>query len=389
MDEDRPQDPPLQPDSGRPRRAPPTIDLEASEVSGQTQGANAGGRARRFFAWAFSWRPSLPFPSRLSRASATAISTTLVAVVTSAVTAALVIAVAWGIGWSGETVAPLANPQTNASAIDTVVARLNDLEARSAKPAANDPALAARLAALEKSVLSLRGEIAGARTQSEKLAADLDAVKSAPREGGSSPDLAAINERLGEIERATRADSTQQRNPPADDAALRRVVVASMLDVSVRQGEPFAAALDAAKALAADPDALKPLDEFATSGVPNPASLSRELLTLVPKLSPPAQGNSTTGTGVLDRLKAGAAKLVPIERTDVAGNDRSAIVARATAAALRNDLADARRELNTLVPSDRTAAQAWLDKANERDAALAASRQFATEALAALARPAP
>jgi hypothetical protein len=297
--------------------------------------------------------------------------------------------VAWGIGWSGETVAPLANPQTNASAIDTVVARLNDLEARSAKPAANDPALAARLAALEKSVLSLRGEIAGARTQSEKLAADLDAVKSAPREGGSSPDLAAINERLGEIERATRADSTQQRNPPADDAALRRVVVASMLDVSVRQGEPFAAALDAAKALAPDPDALKPLDEFATSGVPNPASLSRELLTLVPKLSPPAQGNSTTGTGVLDRLKAGAAKLVPIERTDVAGNDRSAIVARATAAALRNDLADARRELNTLVPSDRTAAQAWLDKANERDAALAASRQFATEALAALARPAP
>jgi len=162
-----------------------------------------------------------------------------------------------------------------------------------------------------------------------------------------------------------------------------------MLDVSVRQGEPFAAALAAAKALAPDPDALKPLDEFAASGVPNPAGLSRELLTLVPKLSPPAQGNATTGTGIVDRLQAGAAKLVRIERTDTAGNDRSAIVARATAAALRNDLADARRELNTLAPSDRAAAQGWLDKANERDAALAASRHFATEAMAALARPAP
>jgi hypothetical protein len=30
----------------------------------------------------------------------------------------------------------------------------------------------------------------------------------------------------------------------------------------------------------------------------------------------------------------------------------------------------------------------WLDKANERDAALAASRHFATEAMAAFAKPA-
>ena len=401
MDEDRPEEPSHQPDSGRPRRAPPTIDLEASDVSGQTQGGNGGGGPKRYFVWPFSWPFSRPFLSRLTSRltwrltwpSASAISAGLVTAATSAVAAGLVIAVAWSIGWLGETTQPMANPQTNASAIDTLAARISDLEARSAKPAAaNDTALAARLDALEKSVASARGEIAGARAQSEKLAADLDAVKSAPREGGSSPDLAAIlaaiNERLNEIERAGRADNAQPRNQPADDLALRRVVAASMLDVSVRQGEPFAAPLAAAKALAPNPDALKPLDEFAASGVPNPASLSRELLTLVPKLTPPAQGNATTGTGVLDRLKAGAAKLVPIERTDTSGNDRNAIVARATAAALRNDLADARRELNTLAPADRAAAQAWLDKANDRDAALAASRHLATEAMAAFAKPA-
>lgn len=237
---------------------------------------------------------------------------------------------------------------------------------------------------------SLRAEIAGARAQSEKLAAEVNAVKSAPREAAAPPDLSAINERLSQIERATRAESAeiaQQSNKPADDAALRRVVVASMLDISVRQGEPFVAALTAARALATDAEALKPLDDFAASGVPSAAVLSRELLTLVPKLSPPVPATGTTGSGIVDRLQAGAAKLVRIERTDAVGNDRSAIIAQVTAAALHNDSADARRELNTLPPADRAAAQSWLDKADERDAALAASRQFAADAMAALAKP--
>jgi hypothetical protein len=380
MDEDRPEDPSQPPVGDRPRRDPPTIDLEASEVSEVSEpvkGTEAGVQ------------PKQP----IGRTSAI-----LVSAVAGALAAALVMAVAWGVGWPGETAAPPVNPQANASAqanagaIDTLAARVSDLETRTAKPQAppTDPVLAARLEAVEKSLASLRAEVAGVRSQSEKLTADLNAVKSAPREVVASPDIAAINERLGEIERATRAESAQiaqAANKPADDIALRRVVAASMLDASVRQGEPFPAALAAAKALAPDPQVLKPLDGFAATGVPNPASLSRELLTLVPKLSPPPPQNSTTGTGIIDRLQAGAAKLVRIERTDAVGNDRGAIVARVTAAALRNDLSDARHELNSLAPGDRAAAQAWLDKANERDAALAASRQFAAEAMAALASP--
>jgi hypothetical protein len=38
MDEDRPEDATLSPDSGRAKRAPPTIDLEASEISSETKG---------------------------------------------------------------------------------------------------------------------------------------------------------------------------------------------------------------------------------------------------------------------------------------------------------------------------------------------------------------
>jgi hypothetical protein len=251
--------------------------------------------------------------------------------------------------------------------------------------------VAGRVDALENFVAALRGELTGLRAQSDKLAAALNDVKSAPRENSPPLDLTAINERIAGLERATRAQTAeiaQENAKPTDDAPLRRVVAAALLDVQVRIGEPYGAALAAAKSLAENPDALKPLDGFAAKGVPNANALSRELLTLVPKLSPPAEVNSSTGTGIVDRLQAGAAKLVRIERTDATGSDRGAVVARVTAAALRNDFAEARRELNTLAPADRAAAQGWLDKADARDAALAASRKFAADAMATLAKPA-
>jgi hypothetical protein len=387
MDENKPEDASPE-DSGRPKRPPPTIELEASERSESTESgesAGAGARSRRFFAW--------PFASSFPKPLAKAISANIVGAVTGAVTALLVVAVAWLMGWPGEPASTLPNGQSDTTAIATLASRLDDLEARSAKPAsaATDPAILARLDTLEKSLASMRAEIGSVRAQSDRLVGDLAAVKSSTRNAASSDDVAALNDRLSALERANRAESAeiaQAAKRPADDTVLRRVVAASMLDISVRQGEPFGAALMAAKALAPNPDELKPLEGFAASGVPNPASLCRELLTLVPKLSPPAQDKPTTGTGIMDRLQAGAARLVRIERTDPTGNDKSAVVARITAAALRNDLAEARRELNSLAPGDRAAAQAWLDKANERDAALASSHQFASQAMAALEKQA-
>ena len=55
----------------------------------------------------------------------------------------------------------------------------------------------------------------------------------------------------------------------------------------------------------------------------------------------------------------------------------------------RNDIATAKRELLALSPADRAAVQPWLDKGDARDAALASSRQFAADAMAALTKPAP
>jgi len=387
MVEDMPEDEGPALDSGRAKRAPPTIDLEASEVSGETRKAGDDARPERISGEQSSEAPSSREPP------ARAISAWLIAVVSGAVAAALVIGVGWMLGWPAVPATPAAT-EINAAVISDLGARVAAVESKTNKPAtsAPDPASAARIEALEKSIASLRGELAGARAQSEKLAAALNDVKTTPRDSSAPLDLTDINARIAGLESATRAQSAevvQQNAKPADDVPLRRVVASALLDVLVRIGEPYPAALAAAKSLASSPDALKPLDGFAAKGVPSPAGLSRELLTLVSKLSPPAPENATTGSGLVERLQAGAAKLVRIERTDTAGNDRGAVVARATAAALRNEFNEARRELNTLAPADRAAAQAWLDKCDARDAALAASRQFAAEAMAALAKPAP
>ena len=381
------------PDSERPKREPPTIDLEATAVSTATSPAD-GAAASEPAAEPHAEAPVVP-------PVAAPVSSWIVAPLSGAVAAALVIGVGWMLGWPA--VQPAATPSApSAAAIDGLAARVAGLESKADKPAA-DTAAAARVEGLEKSLAALRSDLAATRAQNDKLAAAVNDVKSAPRADGTvAPDLSAVDERIAKIESLVRtqsaeiaqqgsriADARAGDGKPADDMPLRRVVAAALLDVLVRIGDPFPAALATAKALTPNADALKPLDQFAAKGVPNPARLSTELLTLLPKLLPAQQNSATTGSGVIERLQAGAAKLVTIERTDTAGNDRGAVVARATAAALRNDSNDARKELNKLEPADRTAAQAWLDKADARDAALAASRQFAADAMAVLAKPAP
>jgi hypothetical protein len=394
MVDDRPDDTGPSPELGRPKRAPPTIELQATEVTTETAGPAADKAAVEEPAAPSEPAPeAAPPPDPKPRAPR---SSPLISVGTGAVAAALVVGAAWLAGWPGS---PASEPATQAdtSAIDALTARVARVESRAAPAAPSsatpDPAITARLDTLEKSLASLRSDLAAAKSQSERAAAAVNDLKSVPRDAAAPVDLAPINERLAQVERAAGAlktEAAQQSAKPADDRPLRRVVAASLLDATVRQGEPYAAALTAAKPLAVAANALKPLDAFAATGVPNAAVLSRDLLALLPKLAPAPETAATTGTGIVDRLKAGAARLIRIERTDaVAGDNRSAVASRVAAAARRNDIVEAKRELSSLAPADRAAVQPWIDKVDARDAALAASRQFAADAMAALSKPAP
>lgn len=412
MADDKPEDAGLAPESGRTKRTPPTIDLEATEVSTQPQDVagepeaqpsaeqanadQAGAEdAKVEAAKVETAKLETPEPEHSEARGAVAsgaISPWVIAPFSGAVAAAVVIAVGWVLGWPAVQ-APPAAPQVTSATVDALSGRVAAVEAKVGKPAA-DPAIVARLDALEKSVSTLRGDIARLRAQSDKTASALNDAKSAPRDAAASSGLAALDDRISRLERASttaRAELAQQGEKIADakvmdDKPLRYVVAATLLDVAVRHNDPFEAQLTAARSLAAKPEMLKPLDAFAASGIPTPVALSRELLNIVPKLSPPPEAPSSSA-GIVERLQAGASKLVRIERTDGVGNDRGAIVTRVTAAALRNDFVEARRELKTLPEADRAPAQAWLDKADARDAALAASRKFADDALAGLAKP--
>ncbi|MGB6395436.1 MAG: hypothetical protein WBF73_07105, partial [Bradyrhizobium sp.] len=272
MVDDRPEDIGSPPDPGRAKRAPPTIELKATDVTGDIR--NTAGDARPEQAPQSS-PDGGPSEARTDGASAAIspaiprpISPWVIAPISGAVAATLVITVGWMLGWPAVQVAPSV-PQINASAIDDLTARVAGLEQKTGKQV-TDAAAAARTDALEKSLIALRGDLASLRSQSEKLAAEANNAKSASGESVAAPDLSALNERISQLERSSRNQSAEiaragekiAENKPADDMPLRRVVAAALLDVAVQQGHPFPALLTTAKSLSPNPDALKPLEAF-------------------------------------------------------------------------------------------------------------------------------
>ena len=90
----------------------------------------------------------------------------------------------------------------------------------------------------------------------------------------------------------------------------------------------------------------------------------------------------------LGRLEANAQHLVRITPVDApAGNDPASIIARINADAAHADIAAALTDLAALPDTAKPLAADWVKKAQARDAAIAASRDIAAAALAALSRP--
>ena len=289
-------------------------------------------------------------------------------------------------------------PAADPKALDAVAGRVAKLEAAGATPpqVASDPALAARVAALETQIKALaeavgvlgrRGDEAlaaarEARVRADAGAAEISELTQKPPASVDRSDFEALANRVAAAERSEKA---AEKAAESADRAVRLALAATALNAAVERGDAFAAELATVKALGADPKLVAALEPFARAGVPTAATLARQFSALAPSLlqasEPPPRDS------VLGRLQLNAEKLVRIRRVDEApGSDGAAIVARGEAKAGRGDLAGAVAELGELPPNARAPAEAWIKSVQARIAAIDASRRLAADALSGLSK---
>jgi hypothetical protein len=405
-----------EPDS-TPRRRPPTIDLTATEVDAETAAASQPGTSEPATANA---RPDTgqqtggPAPSR-PRSS---IKSAVAGIIAGAAGAIAVVAIGAGLWFGGYVppgllpVSPRAQPPNNA-AIGDISARLNKIEGAIATqqqqkpvpPPQPDPALLSRLAAAEATTKSLSDSLAAltrrvddvataaqsALAQAKIASTAADAAKSAAQPDVARSDLDALAARIAPLEGAVKAlaDDIKHETATADDRAVRLTVAAEALRAAAERGAPYPAELAAVKSLGADQSATAPLEPFVGTGVPNTRALAHELASLMPALQQAAE-SATSNSSFLGRLENNAQRLVRVTPVDAPpGDDPASVVTRISVDAAHADIAAALADIAKLPDAAKPPVAAWVEKAQARNAAIAASRKLAADALAALSKPNP
>jgi len=389
---------------GKPGRRPPTIELKATEVDSSAPPQSSGeGRAQE------SSTAQTPGQSGgfAGWIKANALSGAIGAIAMAAIVAALWIG---GVLPMREVAAPFAAPLSIvppsqgadlAGRLDKIEAAIKEQHRPEPAPANGLAALAALTQSLSDSVAALNrraDEIAatsqGAVKQAQSAQSAAEAAKRASEAAGETAvkknDIDALADHIAALEQAVKAMSENPTRgaPSADDRAARLTVVAEALRATVERGAPYQAELAAVRSLGVETNAVAPLAPFAASGVPSDAALGRELAGLLPALQR-ATEPAPRATSLLGRLAANAQHLVRITPVDApAGNDPSAIMVRLRLDAARADIATARADIAALPDAARPLVADWVKNAAARDAAIAASRQIAATALAALATPA-
>jgi hypothetical protein len=252
------------------------------------------------------------------------------------------------------------------------------------------------IAALTRRVDEIAASTHDLATEAKAAAAAATAAaaegKAAAQSKEQSGDLDQIAKRIETLENAVKTLSadTARASSSADDHLARAAAAAAALAAVVERGAPFNAELASVTTLGADENATAALKPFAAEGLPSAAALGRELVQLLPALRQ-ASIAAPTESSLIARLELNAQKLVRITRTDSAptGDDPSSIIARVDTDARSDDIAGALADIARLPPQPRALAADWANKAQAREAAIAASRRIAAEATAALGKPAP
>ena len=299
--------------------------------------------------------------------------------------------------------APVPAPSVPPELLD----RLGKLETALAAQRAPDPQLIARIAAAEASVKTAADIAAARERRSDEIAviarearerassAANTADEAAQKARAASPDqsraeLETIAGRLAALENASRANQAELAKRAAvstDDSRGRLAIAAVALRNAVESGAPFIAELSVVRALSGDAKAIAALEPFAQGGVPTDASLGRELQAAMPSIWKAARADEPVEGSFLERLQANAGKIVRIRPAgEATGDDAPSVKARIEQRAGTADIRGALIELGKLPPDARAPAQAWIKKAEARNAAIAAAQSLAQSALAALAK---
>jgi hypothetical protein len=307
--------------------------------------------------------------------------------------AAIVALALFGVWLAGLVPARQASPADAATAsVAALNERLARIESSIAKTPASDPGISERLSAADNAVKSLGIALTALNKRSDEVAARADAadkaikelrdsVQGLSRNTSASPspaDIEALQKRLTTLEQAVRSTT--------GDKVARLALTATALRDAVIRGVPFNAELEEARALGADEKHLAPLAPFAASGVPSAATLAQELRVSIPALTK-ASGGQAPGGDFLDRLQANASKLVRIRPLGApVGDDSSAVLARIEVETAHADIDGALADLGKLDATTRALARDWIAKAQSRQTAITAARQFAADTMHALAK---
>lgn len=282
-----------------------------------------------------------------------------------------------------EAVAPerVAALEAEADRLASEIADVGAVAARAADADRRIAAIETGIAAVGARQETLAGEIGTLRTQIGALEAGTEATTAGLASQGERLDaqagaLEALDARLAVAE--ARVD-----RPEAARRAALGIALASLAG-AVSDGAPYADELAAVRALAPGMETAAGLEPMAEAGVPDAAALlTRFRPAARDALRAAAAGEAE---GWWERLAGNALSLVTVRRTgDVDGADAEAVLARAEAALLEDDVAAAAAEVATLTGPAADAMADWLALATARARAEALVAEVRTSLLDDLA----
>jgi len=393
-----------QEDARRKKRAPPTIDLTITEMP-----AGAAGPQQAEPPPTASEPPPAAQepPSTPAQKAPPATSGSVSRYIAGAAGAVTMTVILFGLWLTGllpvrYEASPGSTQQlaADSKAIDAFSQRVSKIEETISKMQASGERLTAAentlksldiaLAALNKRSDAAVANAAQGRARADEammavndLRASIDATKSSSG-GISATDFDTLQQRIAALEQSAKAVREEIAKTSSGDSAARQALSAAALRDAVVSGAPFAAELAQAKSLGAIDKEISVLEPFAATGIPSPAALAQELHNLLPAMVNLAGAQAPQG-GFLERLQVNAGKLVRIRPVDAPpSDDPLAVLSRIENDVAKSDVAAALADLGKLPNPIRAPAQDWISKAQAREGALKAARQYAAAAARAI-----